>query len=215
MWLNSTNQVSPSNKRKESMVNSISSNNKYQPEFGGSNYDYIVPAIGVTVSDGMRNKTGGKNYYQHCGKYSKNDFKVEKGNLPIITEHNNTNMNMSRIDEHTNSYELNTIKNLVDNMPIQQQNIFAEINKADNGFDVYYQDRHVMNEDIFKKKRQTDKYTINIINNYNFINPMDNEYTQRRSTLKPIKPNSDMLSRELGFNKRLTRTRYNSKIKNM
>jgi hypothetical protein len=133
-------------------------------------------------------------------------------NLPIIQE-NKINLNLTNANT---TYGLNTIKNIVENIPAKQ-NIFDEINKVDDGFDVYYNEKNILNENIFRKKAKPEKASYNVINNFNIniFNSSNNNETfatqTRTKILKPLKPNIDMLNREMG-NKRLSRARHNSKI---
>jgi hypothetical protein len=145
--------------------------------------------------------------------------------LPLIYESKNTHPNqhlyLSNIDSSTSFNELNTIKNIVENIPFnKQKNIHEEINCADNGFEVYYDNNYTNNENIFKTKSKFAKpksyNNFNIINNFN-TNIINNpawgsiDYSNAKKTLKPIKPSLEMLNRELGNVKRIPRAR-NSKL---
>ena len=49
-----------------------------QTLLGHSNFEFIKPEVGVTISEGMKVKNGGNNFLERFGKYSIHDFRLKR-----------------------------------------------------------------------------------------------------------------------------------------
>lgn len=88
----------------------------------GSSFDLISAEVGVTILEGTKHKTGGKDYRRTFGKYSKYDY------LTLLRDTVNSNYSTSNmnLDDNNMSSSLNRLEMGTSNLPLIQ-------NKSNDG----------------------------------------------------------------------------------
>ena len=136
--------------------------NKPRIEPSGSNFKLINPAIGVTVKERTKAKSGGNNFYSQFHKYSINDFNktlqdtLEWSKLKLNNENPKEEFNPTATTELPNLKKSNLIKNMIkeekeneiDTSEIKAKNVKLDFNQKINH-------RRIRNKNIDNLYRKT------------------------------------------------------------